>query len=227
MIVTLSQEVCRQLREIDRIETIQKNSESISATLEALISLKASTEQIVTLITLLRKRLPSHSIQNMLFIVNRLQREIKESREHFETELRQKQSLSNISTSVQKMIKEVKLQWEIYAREQMREPLELLNLVKNLPEVEAQQAAYDELKRDLERYAKEPPLTSNQLTDFDQSINRLTQRLNSIDGINAEVKVFLQKTLKGEATLADLTDEVLQWCRQGDHASIFAVRFAR
>lgn len=227
MIVGLSQEVCLRLQEIDRIEKMKGNAESISATLEALLPVKKSVDDLVAAIMLLRNRLHDHDVQNVLFTLGRLAKEIRASRERFETEPRQTKALSNIQASIQKLMKEIKWQWQLYARERIREPLELFDLVKNLPEVEAQQTVYGELKRRLERYAEEIPLTAEKLTDFDQSLDLLTQRLRSIEGLNAEVKVFLQRTLNGEATLADLTDEVLQWCRQGGHAQIFAVRFTR
>jgi DNA repair ATPase RecN len=223
MIVRLSQEVCQQLQTIDDIETLKNNEESIKATLKALTKVKESVATLVTLLTLLRERLPAQDVYGLDYLV----RELKASRERFDTEPRQTKALSSILESIQKLVREVKSQWQTYAKERVHEPLELLKLVENLPEVKAQREAYDELKTRLGRYTREPPLTVDQLTDFDRSISILVQSLNNIDGLNSEVKIFLQKTLNGEATLADLTDEVLQWCRQRGHARIFAVKFAR
>ncbi len=227
MIVGLSREVCQQWQTIDDIETLKYNAESIKETFEALVRVKELIVRLVTSLTLISERLQAQDVQQIMLGLDYLAREIKGSRERFDTEPRQTKSLSNSLMSIQRLIKDVKLLWQSYAGERIREPFELLKLVKNLPEVKEQQAAYDELKTRLERLAKEPPLTVDQLIAFDQSINMLVQSLNSIEGLNTEVKIFLQKTLNGQATLADLTDEVLQWCRQGDHARIFAVKFAR
>jgi DNA repair ATPase RecN len=227
MIVSLSQEVCQQIQEIDHLERLKNNLSSIQATFDALIQLKEVVVQLKALVILLNGRLAEHAIQGVVRGMERLVRDVQASAEKLESQPRQVKELAQLQRKAQNLIDDLKAYWKLYAEEHTRETLELLRLVGYLPEVEAHQTTCQTLTTRLRHYMEHIPLTPAQLFEFDECLKQLNQYLSDIKGLSTEVKTFLDNVLKDQATLADLTDEVLQWCRQGAHSQAFVIRFAR
>lgn len=227
MIISLSQEVCQQVQEIDRLERLKNNLSSLRATLDELIRLRESVLQLKALIILQNGRLPESVIQSTKSGMERLSRDVQASVDKLEDQPRQAKELTQLQRRTQDLINNLKASWKLYAEECTRETLELHRLVSYLPEVEAQQTTYQTLIARLEHYQEYIPLTPSQLIEFDECLQQLNQYLSNIEGLSTAVKKFLEKVLKDQATLADFTDEVLQWCRQGEHAQAFVIGFTR
>jgi DNA repair ATPase RecN len=227
MIISLSQEVCQQIQEIDRLERLKNNLSSLRATLDELIRLREIVLQLKALIILQNGRLSESVIQSTKSGIERLSRDVQASADKLEDQPRQVKELTLLQRRTQDLINNLKDSWKLYAEECTRETLELHRLVSYLPEVETQQTTYQALIAHLEHYKEHIPLTPAQLTDFDECLQQLNQYLSNIEGLSTAVKKFLEKVLKDQATLANLTDEVLQWCRQGAHAQAFVVGFSR
>lgn len=227
MIVSLAQEVCQQVQEIDHMERLKNNMTAIEATFDALIQLKDTVMQLKGLVILLNGRLAEHIVQDVVSGMRRLVRDIQISAEKLESQPRQVKELTQSQKKAQGLIDDLKAHWKIYAEEYTRETLELLRLVDHLPEVEAKQTTYQALTLHLRHYIGYTPLAPAQLIEFDEYVQQLNQHLSNIEGLSADIKKFLENVLKDQATLADLTDEVLQWCRQGEHARAFVIGFTR
>jgi hypothetical protein len=227
MIVNLSQEVCQQVQEIDRLARLNDNMSSIQATLDALSKLKEVAMQLKALVVLQNGQLSEQTIQDVVKGMERLTRDVQASAEKLESQPRQVKELTQVQKKTQDLINELKASWKLYAEEYTRETLELLRLVNNLPEVEAHQGTYQMLTTRLQHYKDHIPLIPAQLAEFDACLQQLNQHLSDIKGLSPEVKLFLENVLKGQATFADLTDEVLQWCRQGEHSQAFVIGFTR
>lgn len=74
---------------------------------------------------------------------------------------------------------------------------------------------------ELERRANRFPSSVDEVTDFLQRVQQMETILNNIEGLNEDIRSFLVLATSGTATLANVTDEVLAWCRQ--HATQFIV----
>jgi hypothetical protein len=225
MIVTLAQDVCEQLEEIGQLEDSIHNEGAVKATLDILTKVFEATQQLQVLLTLHRARLLSDELQHFIFIVEEYIEEIKTSEQNFANNPRQTQALNALLSRIQKLTKKIKEQWRLYAIAQTQQLFELLKLVLPLPEVQAQQHIFIDLQGKLTKFFDYPPDSVYALAEFDQALQELRELLSQIEGLSTGVRAFLQKTLDGQATLADLTDEVLQWCREGEHAKVFVVRF--
>jgi len=226
VIVTLSREVCQNLDKIDEMTKILQDTGAVKATLEEVSKVLEIAYRLDALLSLLRQRLPDENSQHFAAMVDGLLQEVRISYKNFETEPRQTRQLSLLYNKIQNLIKEIEVQWRIYAQQQTEQPFELLKLVLHLPEVQSQYAVLTSLQTQLKHFFDYPPLTRTQLADFDRALQDLTQRLGNVEGLDTEIKMFLQKTLSHKATIADLTDNILQWCQQGNHADAFAIRFA-
>ncbi|GHO61353.1 hypothetical protein KSC_002450 [Ktedonobacter sp. SOSP1-52] len=225
MIVSLSQEVCQQIQEIDYLERLKNNLTSIQATFDALVRFKEVAVQLKALVILQKGRLAEPIVQDIGSAMEQLVRDVDASAKRQESQLRQVKELAQLQRGAQELIDDLKAHWKLYAQGYTRETFELLRLVSYLPEVEAQQATYETLTLRLQHYIEHIPLTPAQLLEFDECLRQLNQHLSDIQGLSSDVKKFLENILKDQATLADLTDEVLHWCRQGEHASAFFIGF--
>jgi len=74
---------------------------------------------------------------------------------------------------------------------------------------------------ELERRANRFPESVDEVTDFLQRVQQMETILNNIEGLNEDIRSFLVLATSGTATLANVTDDVLAWCRQ--HANQFIV----
>lgn len=225
MIVSLSESIYRDLDRVDELTNILKNTGAVKDTLLGIVKVLELVQHFDALLSLLQQRLPSENTQRLVFRIDSVLQEVKASHKSFETELRQTKQLSSLYTKVQNLVKDVEVLWKIYAQNQTEQPFELLKLVLHLPEMQTQYGTLTSLQTRLVYFFDNPPLTTTQLSDFDQIMQQLTQHLERIEGLDAEITRFLQKTLNKQATLADLTENILQWCQQGKHADAFAIRF--
>jgi len=227
MIVSLVQESTELLREVHEREHARAEAQSVTDTLQALSALNEDVQQLHASLQLLGQRLPTAERTAARQITERCMAQLGRSGEHFLTQPRQKSEIQAIHAQIQKALEGVHKAWQASARERMREPLDLYRLVSSLPEVAAHKATYDELLRQLQAAGTGVPTSAQHLLAFDQALARFTRQLQSIEGLNEGVKAFLLKTLAGTASLADLSDDVLQWCRQGRRAAAFSIQFAR
>ncbi len=227
MIVDLANDVCTRVNEIDRLVMINNNMQSVKASYDTLQTIVEDCKQLSAYMVVVGRKLPDAIQEDIRQDCERILRGIISSCENFEHEPRQTKALSAIKKLFQDVIKAIKTQWQHYVEEQIREPFELLDLVKNLPEVATLADLYASIQERLRRFINEVPMHPEQLATFEQNVQRLTQLLNSIEGLSPDVKTFLQKIMDGQANIVDLTDEVLAWCRQGRHPEIFRITFAK
>jgi len=227
MIVSLVQETCKLIQEVDDRENAKSVVESVLETLGALEALKEKIFQLQMGIQTLRPRLSPADLQKALETGAHCAAQIRRSTSQFTVQPRQKNELQVVQNQIQRTLGELHKAWMTYATGRAREPEDLYQIVCYLPEVIARKATYDELRRKLQTASETTPSSWQMLQAFDQMIEQFKQMLGEIEGLSEAVKAFLLKALNGTATLADITDEVLQWCRQGQHAQTFSVRFAR
>ena len=226
MIVDLANDVCTSIDEIDRLVMINNSMQSVKVSYDALQTIIEDIKQLSAYIVVVGQKLPDPIQEGLHQDCERILREITSSYENFEHEPRQTKALSSLKKQIQDVIKKIKIQWQSYVNEQIKEPFELLDLVRYLPEVAAIAGIYANIQERLQRFVNEVPMHPEQLVTFEQNVQGLKQLLNSIEGLNPDVKAFLQKIMSGQATIVDLTDDVLAWCRQGRHPQIFRVTFA-
>lgn len=226
MIASLAESVCQQIREIDTLQRYKLVAADIQKTREALESLKEQMIRLRTLLQLIQTRLIESELRLIQTGLEDCSSRLLRSAEQFENQQRQGQELQSIQKRIEEQYSILQQAWKRYARERVSKPIELHTLVYYLPEVVAQQARYSALRQKLEDYKEKAPVSAKQLQEFDQSLEQFTSLLGSIEGLSEAVKTFLLKTLSGTATLADVTNEVLQWCRLGEHARAFSIQFA-
>lgn len=225
MIVELAQAACRQLDEMDTLEIAKKEASDINATLKELADVKRTAIELNELCLLLRDRLPLREIRSVE--IPKILNSVKDSHTKFthERERRQVRALRDIANKVQMQVQKIEGLWRKYVEDRINPHFDLLELVRMLPEVREHEATLNGLKSRLQHYAAIMPRTQAELIDFDEKFTRLRTRLVNLETLHPEVKSFLRKAYNHQATIADLTDEVIGWCRQGEHANVFRIGF--
>lgn len=225
MIVKLAEAACRQLDELDELEVAKKETNDINATLKELADVKSKATQLNELCLLLSDRLPLSNIQSVE--IPKILKSVQDSHTKFtrERERRQVQALRDIGSRLQTQILKIEGLWRNYAESLVNSHFNLLELVRILPEVREHEATLNGLKARLQHHAAILPRAPAELGDFDEKFAQLRLRLANLENLHPEVKSFLRKAYNHQATIADLTDEVIRWCRQGEHAKVFRIGF--
>lgn len=225
MIGELCSQLRQQLAEAGRLEQQQDEMQDIKATLDTLNMVRETIRKLKVPYQVVWSRLPVDDIQSIRQQTASIAESIEASRSDFEHNRRQIQPLKKIEKDVQSIQKSLDARWKMYAQAQLSPHEEMLKLVRALPEIAGQEQAINELLSHLRAYTKELPSSHAKLTEFDTRLQQLSSRLATLQGLSPGVRDFLRKVQDGTATLHDLSDDILHWCRQGDHARVFTITF--
>ena len=226
MIIALVQAADKQQQELEQLRIARDEAKVISEMLSTLADVEKSARRLTSLYALACTFLQNEDVQGFAAGMSKLTGDITVSRENLPSEHRQVPQLNAILKKMKAFVTDIENAWKKYATEQVAPSLELLRLVQQLPEVRSQEQEFQDLRTRLQGFIAQPPLNATGLSTFDSTLQELKQRLACLEGLNAEVRTFLFKVQDGTATLADITEEVYQWCRQAQHSTAFQVRFA-
>ena len=224
MIVSQAQKVRSQLATLKKLEEDEKNRKDIEATYDELRQVASTLRQFNTLYQLIHSRLDS---QQNFYIISQVQqsdKDIEASHQAFAQQRRQVKTLRDVKQKLESLNQSTEAGWKLYAEAQLHPQLELLKLVKQLPEILGHLNEINNLKERLEQFTHRSPHNSKELAEFDQRLQKLAKRLSDLN-LEPAVKDFLNRVLRGEATLADLSEEILAWCQQGGRAKTFKITF--
>lgn len=113
-------------------------------------------------------------------------------------------------------------QWKSYARE---ETIELVKLLDSLQGMVGAGMELAPLKRSLETLRDKWPLTEANVKHFAGQLQDAKNRLSVLQ-VGMNIKLFLEKVANQEATVEDLTDEVMAWLSQHQYKQRLQIRFA-
>lgn len=227
MIVSLVKETCALIREVEERQQAKNVLESVNETFGVLTTLNESVTQLRDVLQLLHTRLSPAEINAVVEIGMRCGWQLKQSAERFLLQPRQKSELQSVQTQLQKAWDLLKKTWGAYVEKRIHEPLKLYLQVAELPGIRERKAEYDDVRSRLARAQKTLPATQKELDDFDRTVAQFKRMLQEIGELSEAVKTFLDKIANGTASLDDVTDEVLQWCRQGQRGKVFSVQITR
>lgn len=224
MIISLVDQLRTRLEERDTLERQKGESQKVRQTLEALNRLLPLAQNLRARVELAHDRLAPEraAFQGRL---DTLRIEVEESKRAFPDDPLQVRAIKGIARRLQELSEEVDRAWGQYVNETIRPHADLYALVAMLPEVEAQQVEITALLAALRRQAEKAPLTPHALTAFDTKREQLAGRLDQLEGLSEAIRLFLSKVTAQQATLEDLSEEVLAWCRRGNRASTFRIAF--
>ena len=227
MIKALATRVREQLDEIDELERAMFEANDIQATLNVLTTVHQRVTSVVSEFHLLRQRLPPEQAHAVASRLDGLQQDLSRSRDEFAHQRRQVAILETIQSRAVRIEKDLADGWREAAQTKAVPLLQLLSLVWWLPELREQAPSIRELAARIKSYVGELPRTGERLRAFDSACHQLEDQLVTVQGLSDHVRWFLTRVVNGSATLADVSDDVLAWCRQEDRGGAFSVVFPR
>jgi hypothetical protein len=224
MIVTQAQRVRSQLVTLKKLEEDEKKRKDIEATHSELRQVTSALRQFNTLYQLTRSRLDSEQTSYITSQARQIDEAVEASHQEFTQQRRQVKALQDVKQQVESLTQQTEASWKLYAEGQLNPQLELLELVRQLPEILAQLNEINSLRERLEEFRQRTPYNDVELTEFDRKLRKLVKHLSDLN-LDPAIRDFLGRVLRGEATLDDLSDEILVWCRQGGRAKTFKIAF--
>jgi hypothetical protein len=225
MIVELARSIQEKQFQKGQLDIAALARNDIEATRTALMRLQKAFVGLAQSYSLLRDRLPPTFAALLREQLSDIAKEVHKSSLNFEENSRQVTALDKISDRIAKLASSIRDSWAAHATALMRPYTELLALVGSLPEIVAQEESLRLLLSRLTDLSAMLPQSASQIAAFDNDLHQLSAQLAELENLAPEVKSFLRKVVDGQATVADLSPEVLAWCQDHSHASTFTISF--
>ena len=225
MIVALSGRVSQQLETNRQLELTQQQALDVTQTAEEARKLRESVQNTVLFFQLIQSRLQKGEQKRLCDLLASLAADVANTRQEFAKAPRQVNALRQLQTRGAQIRLDAEGCWHSYATGKVQPQTELLRLVQQLPEMRVQFRTINELVERLRRSADGTPKTASDLAQFDAALAELTKASSQLQGLGPAVRNFLAMVIAGRATVADLTSEVLEWCRQGERDKALQITF--
>lgn len=194
---------------------------------DTLAKLREVNQRSVTLratYALLAPRVRSELAADFLDRVDAARFKLEESQSKFATAAWQVNTLRGIQADLDRLHSELQSAWTVYAQRAIQPKQELFRLLKELPEVKRSEWVIHQTFEQLSALSQTPPQNERALQRFDHGLAQITTTLTHVEGITAVIQDFLQRTHQGTFTVADLNDEILDWCRMNERGRSFRIQ---
>lgn len=225
MIVSITQDIEKKIARQNELTTIRNSQKDVEDTNEELKQVKKSLRQFVRLYQVLHERLDRKDKTFIMAKAAQIQVKIRSLHKEFTSQPRQVSELRQLKSEIKQLTQKVEKAWKVYANQQVKPHFDLLKLVRLLPEIAKDITIINRLQNKLNLTINKPPNSIDALKQFDRNHQKLKGHLANLTGLHPNVRVFLNKALRGQATITDLSPEVLAWCRQKGRAQAFKISF--
>lgn len=225
MIVAKVEEARERIAYYHQLERSKEEATNLRDTLAALTEVRAQVLAQEEIYRLIEERLSQATVAGINVLIHEVARAIAASQADFNVTLRQVTALGRVRPRLQMLATALDEAWATWARRQTEPLFELFQLVSALPELASQQVELAQLRQYLLTRRDRAPRDQGELSAFEQRVAELSEHLRHLEGLNAEVRHFLRQVVDRSASINDLNDEVLAWCRQGGRAAAFRISF--
>lgn len=122
-------------------------------------------------------------------------------------------NLTQANEQIKGMTANLDQHWMITTSEQLQSHQALLAILSRFVEIAPQLAPLHTRLSELQKSARTVPTSETQVDTFLIEVKELAAELSAVPGLSDDVRSFLARASTGQATLNDLSDEVLAWCR--------------
>jgi hypothetical protein len=227
MIASLATNIENKIVRRNELEQIRENKQAIADTYRELAEAGARLRQTLTSFDLIRARLTTEQVEEVRRHLQMISERLRTSRERFITQYRQVREISAAGKQIEQLDNFLAQAWASYVLSQTYSQFELLDLVISLPEVNIQGDGITAIRQRLENAQSKLPRRELHLIQFDADLQALQNSLANLSGLDTRVTEFLRRVQKGRASVADLTDDILDWCRANNRATAFKISFGQ
>lgn len=225
MIAKLSTNVKELIRQKRESERFRNELHEIESTISELNGVQTQAAKLLNIYKLVYSRLSPTKKKNVEERVFKLVNQIRNSRQDFSSTRRQFVALKNARDNIISLTSETEVIWKLDITELLKPFFELYNIVKQLPDFKAQEEDLALLRNRLAYFQDNVPKNIIEVREFEQKLAQFSLGLSRIPGLTPKIQGFLTKVVKQTATLDDMDEEILAWCRQAGRSKVFQIQF--
>jgi hypothetical protein len=225
MITSLASDTQELIVRRSELEQIQDNKKDIADTHQRVLAVGARLRQTVASFSIIKPCLTSEQAIEATAQLQIIGGKLKGSHEKFPTQYRQVRELDALGRLIEELDSFLTRAWASFVLAETQSHFELLNLVGTLPEVSGQIGTIRSLRDRLQSASGRLPRNESTRAQFESDLLALQNSLANLSGLERDVTEFLRKVQKGTASMSDLTDEILDWCRENERATAFKISF--
>ncbi len=220
MIVQTAGELRHQLQEYGHLKQNESQIVSIQNTADELTTLQRQVKAWAEVYPILQPCFSDQQQYELSKQAAEIQQKLAESKLRFQNINRYPQELlKQLQRLCSKLTDSTEQAWQQYARNCLSPVQEIVKSARQLPKMQSKLAQVDDVLISLQNQSQKLPRRLSDVQRFHEQINAVKSKFQEVETMNVEQKAFLGKVHQGTATLADLDDTLLQWCRQQGLAS--------
>jgi hypothetical protein len=225
MITSLANSTQELIIRRSALEQIQDNKRDVADTHQSVTAVGARLRQAVASFGTIKPCLTSEQVIEATTRLQNLGHKLRASHEKFPTQYRQVKELDALGRMIEELDTFLARAWASFVLAETQPHFELLELVATLPEVSGQIGTVRPLRDRLQSASSRLPRNQSNRAQFESDLLALQNSLANLSGLDRDVTEFLRKVQKGTASMSDLTDEILDWCRENERATAFKISF--
>jgi hypothetical protein len=225
MLVSLANQVRSRALTLDSLEKQSNEAVDLDATYRELVALRNSVNRVVSCYKLVKDLLPDEERVRLSTRFEQLGHAVRSSQHEFVIQPRQVQPLRQVAESLRLIEADLLANWTAWVKRRVNPLMSTYALVRSLPEMHQHRTEITLLNTEFQSLSQSLP-SAEKMGAFNTKVQRYEQLLSGISGFSSQIQHFLGKVVAGTATIADMDDEVLDWCRQPGHSSAFRIAFS-
>jgi hypothetical protein len=227
MIIPLATKLREQVADFTRLRQSASQVDSIELTKSDLAAIRAKLEICTRMFLVLENCFSAEQNQLLRAELAVISRQLAESKRNYATEFNQHTALVRVQSRAQTLVDTMKGFWNQYAENRLRALRELARFARQLPRMQANLLAIESTFSQLEGLARKLPERATDVELFHSKLTQLSAALRNMEGMNPQQTAFLDKVGNGSATLADISPELLDWCRREELAPLLKISLGR
>lgn len=227
MIVEQSLVLREKLGSLKTAERRKQETDQIANTFAQLTQISKKIQRLVNQYKTIGHLLPIEEQQELLVRFGLFNEKVSDFADEFQSNSDQARRLKPfLDRDVVPSLVTLQTMWASRVDREVKNESEIYLLVRSLPDVRSNGAQIDVVLRRLNVIKEQPPSSEEELIRYQDNVDTLRSQIEGIQGLTPAVQIFLEKMSQNSATIADLTPETLDWCREPSRAKHFAIRFA-
>lgn len=225
MITALAEEVGAQIETYADLAKTVAHADTIRATAENLLELCRDFKEWANTYEGIEPLISTEHQTQMRSSATEILARVRESKERFQEEPNQRDALSWLVRQLKDVNANTARSWMIYAQAEIAPLKQQADFARTLPRMQGAITEIDALILSLDTAARKLPRRRDEIKSFQQDVKALDQKLGKIKGLRQEQKDLLDKVRKGTATLKDLDEKLLEWCKEENLAGRIKLTF--
>lgn len=215
MIIQSANELRQQLQEYGRLKQNESQIILIQHTAKELAVVQSQLKAWVGIYPLLLPYFSEPRRHELSRQATEIQRKVNECKERFQNASRYPQEpLKQLQRLSVKLTESTTEAWRHYAKNRFAPLRETIQTARRLPKMQPKLAQVDGIFKDVEAQSQKLPRQAADIQHFHDQLDAIKRQLEAVEPIDDQQRAFLEKVQLGTATVADLDETLLQWCKQ-------------